>query len=112
MSLVETELINNDTLSTSIISTGAAVTTLPIFNLNTGDGTTYDMLSITNPCNTTANSTAHPTVFFDKNNKEVLRFTPDGEIFWRGKLIEMDSDIRQAVLDIRRLLVLNGFRNL
>lgn len=52
------------------------------------------------------------TAFFDKDNNEVLKFTPDGEIFWRGKLIEMDSEFKQAVFDIRRLLILNGFRNL
>lgn len=98
MSLVETGLIDDDALFASIISTGG--------------GISYDMLSITNPCNTTASNTAYSTAFFDKDNNEVLKFTPDGEIFWRGKLIEMDSDIRQAVLDIRRLLVLNGFRNL
>lgn len=52
------------------------------------------------------------TAFFDKDNNEILRFTPNGEIFWRGKLIEMDSDFKQAVFDIRRLLIINGFRNL
>lgn len=78
------------------------------FDINT---VPFNDLSIINTNHHTINNTSHSTLLFlDKDGNEVLKFTPDGDIFWKGKLIEMDSDFKEAVFDIRRLLLLNGLR--
>jgi len=43
----------------------------------------------------------HPTIMFtDTLNIEALRLSPNGDIFWRGRLVTTDSMLVQGLRDI------------
>ena len=49
-----------------------------------------------------------PTKFstcFYKQNREVIKITPEGEVFWNGREIESDDNFKLAMLDLKNLLM-------
>ena len=42
---------------------------------------------------------------FSKQGEEVIKITPEGDIFWKGKEIKSDDDFKLAMLDLRNLLI-------
>lgn len=38
------------------------------------------------------------------NGVEVLRIEPDGRLFWKGREVESDDELRSAMLDIKAAL--------
>lgn len=45
-----------------------------------------------------------PTCFFNQN-KEVIKITPEGGIFWNGREIESDAEFKLAMLDLKNCLM-------
>lgn len=42
--------------------------------------------------------------------EEIIRISSDGNIYWRGRLIEADQDFKDAMLDLRdQLMKINVF---
>ena len=50
-----------------------------------------------------SNSLTH--AFYSKNAEPIRVFRPDGEMLWRGRIVETDAELRQAVIDLRNTLV-------
>lgn len=41
---------------------------------------------------------------FSKQGKEIIKITPEGDIFWKGKEIKSDADFKLAMLDLKDYL--------
>jgi hypothetical protein len=49
-----------------------------------------------------------PTKFstcFYKQNREVIKITPEGEVLWNGREIESDDEFKLAMLDLKNCLM-------
>ncbi len=42
---------------------------------------------------------------FSMRDKEVIKITPEGDIFWKGKEIESDDDFKLAMIDLKNCLM-------
>jgi hypothetical protein len=45
----------------------------------------------------------------DNKAIEVLRFEPTGDLYWRGRKIESDAELREAVIDVHRCLCVKAY---
>ena len=50
-----------------------------------------------------SNPNEFPTCFY-KQNVEVIKITPEGCIFWKGREVESDVEFKQAMLDLKTYL--------
>ena len=43
-----------------------------------------------------------PDILFARSNnmQEVIRIAHDGNVYWRGRLVESDDEFKQAMLDL------------
>ena len=43
-----------------------------------------------------------PDIFFAQSNnmQEVIRIAHDGNVYWRGRLVESDDEFKRAMLDL------------
>lgn len=50
-----------------------------------------------------------PDIFFVRtsNTQEVVRIAHDGNIYWRGRLVESDDEFKQAMLDLAQCFKAN-----
>jgi hypothetical protein len=54
---------------------------------------TYTQLSVPDTLLVTSN-----------NNREVIKITPSGEIYWNGRLVETDQDFKASMLELAEYL--------
>lgn len=43
--------------------------------------------------------------FYDQNPQEIIRIAADGNVYWKGRLVESDSDFKSAMLDLKDSLM-------
>ena len=58
------------------------------------------------------NILAEPSILEAKtgDSTEVVRIAADGNIYWKGRLVESDDEFKQAMLDLANALK-NGYAN-
>jgi len=44
---------------------------------------------------------ANPDILtMQANNREIIKITPQGEIYWHGRLVETDDDFKASMLEL------------
>lgn len=52
----------------------------------------------------TASNLVPNTVFYSAGNVEVFKIGSDGRLFWRGREVETDDDLRAAMREVNQLM--------
>lgn len=60
--------------------------------------------------NISLKANTQPDILFARSNnmQEVIRIAADGNVYWRGRLVESDDEFKQAMLDLAKCFKTGG----